>query len=51
MRFRWLTVLCTIMLVLIIAACGTAGKDEATSEGQKTGSANTSTTETSQVKK
>ncbi|WP_339283193.1 ABC transporter substrate-binding protein [Paenibacillus sp. FSL R5-0486] len=51
MRFRWLTVLCTMMLVLIIAACGTAGKDEATSEGQKTGSANTSTTETSQVKK
>ncbi|APO46469.1 hypothetical protein BS614_22160 [Paenibacillus xylanexedens] len=51
MRFRWLTVLCTMMLVLIISACGAAGNEASSSEGQEAGTANSSTTETSQVKK
>lgn len=51
MRFRWLTVLCTMMLVLIISACGAAGNEASSSEGQEAGTANSSTTEASQVKK
>ncbi|RPK28613.1 ABC transporter substrate-binding protein [Paenibacillus xylanexedens] len=51
MRFRRLTVICTMMLMLVISACGAAGKEASPSEGQKVGTTNSSTTEASQVKK
>ncbi|WP_339256079.1 ABC transporter substrate-binding protein [Paenibacillus sp. FSL R5-0713] len=51
MRFRWLTVICTMMLMLVISACGAAGKEASKIEGQEAGTTNSSTTEASQVKK
>lgn len=51
MRFRWLTVICAMMLMLVISACGAAGKEASTSEGQEAGTTNSSATEASQVKK
>ncbi|WP_339307394.1 ABC transporter substrate-binding protein [Paenibacillus sp. FSL R5-0519] len=51
MRFRWLTVICGMMLMFVISACGAAGKEASTSEGQEAGTTNSSATEASQVKK
>ncbi|WP_440109693.1 ABC transporter substrate-binding protein [Paenibacillus sp. QZ-Y1] len=50
MKFKWLTVVCSILILLVISACGVSNQEKSTSNEEEAGSANSSAGKADKVK-